>query len=70
MLANPAYQIIFGLEMGLLALVLVGYLSEALHIRIGIMSIPYYVIAMNVALLVGFFRFLLGRQKTTLNTER
>jgi cellulose synthase/poly-beta-1,6-N-acetylglucosamine synthase-like glycosyltransferase len=70
MFVNPAYQVIFGLEVALLALVLVGYLSEALHIRIGILSIPYYVIAMNVALLVGFFRFLLGRQKTTWNTER
>ncbi len=67
---DGAFVVIFGVELAILVAVLFGFLAERLALRIGRLGLPYYVIAMNVALLVGFVRFISGMQTTTWTTER
>jgi cellulose synthase/poly-beta-1,6-N-acetylglucosamine synthase-like glycosyltransferase len=47
-----------------------GYVFEKLKVRAGVLTFPYYFLAMNAALLVGFVRFLLRRQKPTWDVVR
>jgi poly-beta-1,6-N-acetyl-D-glucosamine synthase len=47
-----------------------GLIAERLNLRIGIFSLPYYFLAMNAALFVGFVKFLFGRQQPTWDTGR
>jgi len=61
---------VFGAELAVLMIVLIGGIAERARLRIGLLALPYYGVAMNVALLVGFFRFISGRQATTWTTER
>jgi cellulose synthase/poly-beta-1,6-N-acetylglucosamine synthase-like glycosyltransferase len=67
---DRGFLMIFGAEMAVLAAVLFGFVAERLHLEIGRLGLPYYVIAMNVALLVGFFRSISGSQATIWTTER
>ena len=53
------------LEIGFLALALAGYIAERRHIPLAFASLPYYVTSMNVALLVGLYRFLTRQQPAT-----
>lgn len=69
-LVDPAFLVILGMEVAILVAVLFGFVAERLALRIGRWGLPYYVIAMNVALLVGFFRSISGKQATTWTTER
>ncbi|HLF13456.1 MAG TPA: glycosyltransferase family 2 protein [Bacteroidota bacterium] len=57
-------------EIVFLILVLMGVFAEKFRIRIGILSFPYYFIAMNAALLLGFFRFLRQGQPPTWTVVR
>lgn len=47
-----------------------GFLCEKFRLPIGILSFPYYFLAMNAALFVGFIKFLLGRQRPTWDIVR
>jgi poly-beta-1,6-N-acetyl-D-glucosamine synthase len=47
-----------------------GYLLERLKVRAGILTFPYYFLAMNAALLMGFFRCAFGRQAPTWGVAR
>ena len=54
---------------GLLAfLALVGYRLELRNVRRAVFSLPFYFLSMNLALLLGFVRFLSGRQGLTWQT--
>lgn len=57
------YRTFLALQILFYLLALVGWLSSAAGIRLGILVFPYYFVAVNFALLVGFIRFLTGTQK-------
>lgn len=57
-----------GLAGSLLALA--GWIAERRGFRLGIFGLPFYIVAMNVALTTGFVRALTGRQRTTWTVER
>ena len=59
------YGAVFVLEIVFLLLGVAGCIADWFQIRLRNAGVPYYVLAMNAALFVGFFRFLLKRQKTT-----
>ena len=67
---NAFYTIIFMGSILFFSIGLVGLIFEIMHIPIGIFGLPYYFLAMNSALLMGFSRFLFGRQKTTWDVIR
>jgi hypothetical protein len=48
----------------LTALGLVGYRLELRDVHRSIFSVPYYFLSMNLALLLGFVRFVTGEQTT------
>jgi hypothetical protein len=52
-------------ELALIILALFGYLSEIAGIRSRVFTIPYYFVAVNLALFVGFLRFLFVKEKQT-----
>ena len=63
--ASGFFAVLFALEIALLVLAAAGFVADRSHVRLGFAGLPYYVLAMNTALLVGFFRYLLNRQRAT-----
>jgi poly-beta-1,6-N-acetyl-D-glucosamine synthase len=61
--ASTLFAFVCLLEALLLMLVAVGAAAERLRVRIGLLGVPFHFAAMNLALAVGFFLFLFGRQK-------
>jgi biofilm PGA synthesis N-glycosyltransferase PgaC len=59
------YQLIFLGEIFFIAISIFGLLAELSHFRIGFLGIPYYFTAMNTALLIGFIKFIIRRQRST-----
>jgi hypothetical protein len=53
-----------------LGLALLGFLCDIARVRIGYFGFPYYFIAMNAALFVGFLKFLIGKQEPTWDVIR
>jgi poly-beta-1,6-N-acetyl-D-glucosamine synthase len=64
-LASPMYAGMFAMELAFLGLGAVGFAADRWKLDIGSVALPYYILAMNLALLVGFFRFLARRQDAT-----
>ena len=63
--ASGFFAVLFALEIAFLVLAAAGFVADRSHVRLGFAGLPYYVLAMNTALLVGFFRYLLNRQRAT-----
>lgn len=59
------FAVMLGIEIWFVVLAAAGFVADRSHVRLGAAGLPYYVMAMNAALLVGFFRFVSGRQRTT-----
>ncbi|MFQ5799271.1 MAG: glycosyltransferase family 2 protein [Bacteroidota bacterium] len=57
-------------EVMFLAVALIGFLAEELKLDIGLFGLPYYFVAVNMALVVGFIKFVLGLQSPTWETAR
>jgi len=57
-------EVVFVLAAGL------GAVAESFKLRNPLVALPYYFIAMNAALLVGFFRSILGIQRATWDVQR
>lgn len=49
---------------------ILGFVCELLKIQVGALTLPYYFIAMNAALFLGFVRFLLGKERPTWDVVR
>jgi len=62
---SPLYRGVLIAEWIVIGLGLLGFLAERFHVRIGFLGFPYYFMAMNGALLVGFLKFLVGKQRPT-----
>jgi cellulose synthase/poly-beta-1,6-N-acetylglucosamine synthase-like glycosyltransferase len=63
--SSAFYAIVFAVEIAFLVLGAAGFVADRSHVRLGGAGLPYYILAMNAALLVGFFRYILKRQRTT-----
>ena len=59
------FAVVFALEIAFLVIGGAGFIGDRWHIRLRNAGLPYYILAMNAALFVGFVRFVLNRQKTT-----
>lgn len=64
------FELVFGAELVFFSLAGFGYIAERFRIRVGFFGIAYYLVAMNVALLIGFFKFLFKWQEPTWTTVR
>jgi cellulose synthase/poly-beta-1,6-N-acetylglucosamine synthase-like glycosyltransferase len=62
---SALYRVVIVTEAVFFLLTLFGLIADYLKIRIGVLGFPYYFIAMNIALLVGFLKFLLKKQPPT-----
>jgi biofilm PGA synthesis N-glycosyltransferase PgaC len=60
--AAPFYRVFTGLELAFIALALFGLAADRFRWRVGVAGYPYYFLAMNAALFLGFFRAVAGRQ--------
>jgi cellulose synthase/poly-beta-1,6-N-acetylglucosamine synthase-like glycosyltransferase len=58
LLASPLYQALFAAQVAFYALAGAGYLFRRRLQGVRYVMLPYYLLAMHVAFLVGFFRFL------------
>ena len=63
MLDSPLYQALFGLQVLFYAWGLAGYLLRPRIQGIRYALVPYYLLAMHLAFLVGFVRYLSGRRE-------
>lgn len=71
LVSEKPYLVLFIAQIGFYFAALIGRFLSASHIHIKILGICYYFVSMNIALLVGFFKFLSGTQKVTWErTER
>jgi cellulose synthase/poly-beta-1,6-N-acetylglucosamine synthase-like glycosyltransferase len=64
LVADPIYAAAAGAGLLVVTLALAGYGLERRHVHRSLFSIPYYFLSMNLALVMGFLRFLTGRQTT------
>ncbi len=62
---SPTYAWLFTAQCAILAVAAIGWLAERIRVPLGIFSMPYYVVAMNIALLVGFLKLVAGKQRAT-----
>lgn len=65
MQGNFLYQVLFYLQIGFYCLSLVGYILQYKKIKIKIFFIPYYFFIMNLAVYLGFGRFIKKSQPVT-----
>lgn len=65
-----ALRLIFEFQIAFIVLGLTGLILETRKVSLGILGLPYYFIAMNAALFVGFIKFILGKQKPTWDVIR
>ena len=61
----PLYMGLLVCQVLFLVLALMGGIADWVRISVGPLSLPYYILAMNLALFVGFWRFAIGKQHTT-----
>ncbi len=65
MTESAFYSGLFLLEMLFLTLGIISFIFETRKISLGFFGFPYYFIAMNLALFIGFFKSLFGKQRST-----
>lgn len=64
------YPDLVAFEFVFLTLALIGYLAEKMGFQVRILGLPYYFLAVNVALALGFFKYLRGTQKAAWEVVR
>ena len=62
---STLYTGLFVLQMLFLALGIISFIFETRKIGLGLFGFPYYFIAMNLALFIGCFKSLFGKQRST-----
>ena len=67
---SPVIQIAVVCEVLFLLAAAVGFVIDRSRRRTGIFGLPYYFIAMNAALIIGFVKFLFRKQPTTWDVIR
>jgi biofilm PGA synthesis N-glycosyltransferase PgaC len=59
------YRTFLLFEIIFIAIAFGGFICEKFNVKIGIFGLPYYALAVNTALFVGFIRFLFGMKRAT-----
>jgi cellulose synthase/poly-beta-1,6-N-acetylglucosamine synthase-like glycosyltransferase len=54
------FKLVFGLQVLFYILSFAGYLGERMKLRLGMLSIPYYFVLVNIASLVAFMKYVRG----------
>ena len=62
---NTFYQVTFYIQIFFYILALIGLLITQTTIRIPYITLPYFFILTNFALLIGFFKFLFKKHRAT-----
>ena len=62
---NWLYQSLFLLQVAFYLSASAGFLAERLGLHFPAIAVPFYFVAANVGSLIGFFAYLLGRQRVT-----
>lgn len=68
--AHGRYQALLALQLGLYAAAFLGYLLQRRGIRWKLFYVPFYFTFLNVAALLGAYRYLAGRQPVTWEKAR
>lgn len=63
LLGEPHYNLLFGLQMAFYGAALCAWLLDALGLHVPVLIYPYYFVVVNLALLIGFFKFLTNSQR-------
>jgi hypothetical protein len=58
--SNLLFQILFGLQCAFYLMAFAGRVLENVKTRTGVFFAPYYLLIMNYAVLLGFFKYLSG----------
>lgn len=67
---SSLYGIVLNLEAVFVAMVVFGFIAEKFKLHIGFFGLPFYFIAMNIALFVGFLKFIFKLDKPTWDVIR
>ena len=62
---SPFFLLVLWVEIAFLFMAFLGFVLDRLKINAGIFGMPYYFVAINCALIVGFIRYLFGSQQPT-----
>lgn len=62
---SPFFLLVLWVEIAFLFVAILGFILDRLKINAGIFGMPYYFVAINCAMIVGFIRYLFGRQQPT-----
>ncbi len=61
-MGSPFFDAFMVLQAAFYLLVLLGWLLSLVGVKVGLVTYAYYFVVIHMGLLVGFFKFLLGRQ--------
>jgi poly-beta-1,6-N-acetyl-D-glucosamine synthase len=64
-IGSANYRLLLWVQVGFIVLGTIGFLFEWGKINLGIFAFPYYFIAMNAALFIGFIKYIFGKQRST-----
>ena len=67
---SPVYAAVAAGSGAVALLAAAGWILERARVNLGVLGLPYYFVAMNAALLIGFLRFAFGTQAVTWTVER
>jgi len=70
LLGKPLYNIALAIQIGFYVAVLVGALLNSLGIYKNIFAVIFYFFVVNLALLIGFYKFVLKSEKPTWKTVK
>jgi len=68
MMEINVYSLLFWLQTTFYLLALMGWLTQKKNTMLKFLFVPYYILVMNIAMWLGFFRFIKGKQ--SVNWER
>ncbi len=60
---HPVYAILFGLQIGMYFLAVIGFLTEKLNVHLSFIYPIYYFCLLHFSSTIAFFRFLMGEKK-------
>ncbi len=67
---SPFMSVILLLQLAFYASSVLGFILDSMKLKAGLLGLPYYFVAMNAALFVGFFKFLFSNQRPTWEVVR
>jgi hypothetical protein len=63
LVGKPLYNVLFALQAFFYSLALLAWILDRFNLHVSFLIYPYYFVVVNLALLVGFFKFITKSQK-------